>query len=66
MREKDNPTRWKGSLEFDLPSAIRKNERKHHEAAELEDLLRHFSGKNNTFLDYEFLVTVAESPPPLE
>ena len=39
MREKENPARWKGCLEFDLPPAIRKSERKHHEAAELKDLV---------------------------
>lgn len=39
MREKENPARWKGCLEFDLPPAIRKSERRHHEAAELKDLV---------------------------
>lgn len=40
LREKENPARWKGGLEFDLPSAFKNRVRHHHEAPALADLCK--------------------------
>lgn len=40
LREKENPARWKGCLEFDLPSAFKNRVRHHHEAPTLADLCK--------------------------
>lgn len=40
LREKENPARWKGGLEFDLPSPYKNRPQKHHEAPSVADLCK--------------------------